>query len=375
MSHDPQNQPDLPRKLYVELTTHCNLDCGMCMRHAWGEPGGSMTAETFARVLAQSAELPSIETLNFSGYGESLTHPRSFDFLAQAKARGLRTELVSNGLLLDPPAIEQILALRLDKLIVSVDGAGASDGQLHTGFAQVSAALKLLYHQKMARNLSVPEVWLEFVATRKNVRELLPLKALSRVLGFSGILVTNLIPHTRELAGETLYERWNTFARQNPQPSPYDPCIDFPLLDPRSQGTEAFDRLRAAGTHLRINGLDVFGSPPKCPFVAQGRLAVRWDGSLSPCLPLLHTHTYFPRGSSKHVASYSVGNVNETVLKQIWASEEYRGLRERVRNFDFSPCLTCSGCEQRLSNRQDCTGDIFPRCGECPWALGLVQCP
>ena len=32
-------------KLYVEITTACNLDCIMCIRRAWHEPVGTMPAE------------------------------------------------------------------------------------------------------------------------------------------------------------------------------------------------------------------------------------------------------------------------------------------------------------------------------------------
>ena len=45
----PEDVP--PAKVYVELTTECNLDCAMCIRHSWDEPGGTMAPETFGRVV------------------------------------------------------------------------------------------------------------------------------------------------------------------------------------------------------------------------------------------------------------------------------------------------------------------------------------
>ena len=60
---------------------------------------------------------------------------------------------------------------------------------------------------------------------------------------------------------------------------------------------------------------------------------------------------------------------------EIWADAAFRAFRGRVRRFDFAPCIDCGGCDLRESNEEDCIGDEFPRCGECLWAAGLVQCP
>jgi MoaA/NifB/PqqE/SkfB family radical SAM enzyme len=69
------------------------------------------------------------------------------------------------------------------------------------------------------------------------------------------------------------------------------------------------------------------------------------------------------------------GDVNVVPLKEIWELERYRAFRQRVADFEFSGCLSCSGCDLREKNQEDCVGDVFPRCGECLWAMGLVQCP
>ena len=47
-------RPDAKR-LYLEPTSRCNLACAACMRHAWDEPPGDMSDETFAAIVAQSA--------------------------------------------------------------------------------------------------------------------------------------------------------------------------------------------------------------------------------------------------------------------------------------------------------------------------------
>jgi MoaA/NifB/PqqE/SkfB family radical SAM enzyme len=375
---------DAPRKAYVELTTACNLDCAMCLRRAFEEPstalgpgpGGEMSLATFRRVVEQAAELPTLATLSFGGYGEPMVHPLFAEFLALAKGARLAVEAITNGTLLTEERMEALLRLRLDKLVVSLDSVGdAAGGSLHNGtFPQVAASLREFHRMRLDRGADRPEVAIEFVATKRNVAELPTLLRLAPQLGFTGVLVTNLVPHTPELAGDILYEQWATPSRRH-LVTPWDPAVELPLMDVRSAASAVADRLRATGARLLVNGADVAGPGPRCRFVAEGRLAIRWDGAVSPCLPLMHSHTYWFRDKPKRIRRYALGNVNDTRLGDIWASAEYRAFRDRVREFAFAPCIECGGCDLRRDNEEDCFGDDFPRCGECLWAAGIVQCP
>jgi hypothetical protein len=62
-------------------------------------------------------------------------------------------------------------------------------------------------------------------------------------------------------------------------------------------------------------------------------------------------------------------------LLEIWDSESYADLRERVQRFDFSPCTFCSGCELSTDNVEDCLGNTGLVCGGCLWAQGVIRCP
>lgn len=365
-----------PRKAYLELTTGCNLSCRMCIRGSWDSRGGTMSPETFRAVLDQLRDLPGPPVINFSGYGEPMMHPLFLRFVAEAKEAGLFVEVVTNGTLLDEATAGRLIDLELDRIIVSVDGVtAASSLMLHARpFREVKAALRTLHHLRLSRKAIRPDVGILFVATKRNIHELPELASLSYVLGFSGILVTNVIPHTAELAEDTLYERPGTAPRAG-RPSAASPCVDLPLMDARSPASAVIERLRSTGTYLRNRGADFVGAGPRCRFVTEGRFAVRWDGSVSPCLSLLHSHGYYFRGKPRRVRCYHVGNVHDAPVEAIWTGEEYSAFRDRVRRFDFSPCIDCGGCDLRETNEEDCTAGPFPRCGECLWAAGLVQCP
>jgi len=59
----------------------------------------------------------------------------------------------------------------------------------------------------------------------------------------------------------------------------------------------------------------------------------------------------------------------------LWESDSFATFRAARRQFAFSPCSTCGGCERFAANFIDCAGNAFPTCGGCLWAQGFVQCP
>src|SRR5512146_3387103 len=62
---------DAVRKVYVEITSRCNLDCPMCMRHGWEERVGHMPPERFAHLLDGVAPNHGEPvTVAFGGFGE-----------------------------------------------------------------------------------------------------------------------------------------------------------------------------------------------------------------------------------------------------------------------------------------------------------------
>jgi hypothetical protein len=89
----------------------------------------------------------------------------------------------------------------------------------------------------------------------------------------------------------------------------------------------------------------------------------------------MHDHNGFLDGRPRTVKHFTIGNINEQSLLNLWNEKNYTDFRARVRQFDFSPCYTCGGCNLSETNENDCYGNEFPTCGGCLWAQGLIQCP
>jgi MoaA/NifB/PqqE/SkfB family radical SAM enzyme len=112
-----------------------------------------------------------------------------------------------------------------------------------------------------------------------------------------------------------------------------------------------------------------------CPFMQKGSLSVGWDGRVSPCPPLLHTHRCYFQGIQRNNRECSFGSLKEHALLKIWNDAAYTAFRKRVIAFDFTPCVACASCEMAEGNEEDCFGNTFPTCGGCLWAQGFIQCP
>jgi len=116
----------------------------------------------------------------------------------------------------------------------------------------------------------------------------------------------------------------------------------------------------------------------RCPFIESGAGAIIWDGNLSPCLPLMHSHTDylgFLRFEERYSKRWAIGNIMEKSLLDLWNTPEHLAFRERVQAFSFATCTTCAGCDLSESNEEDCINNTFPTCGGCLWAQGVIRCP
>jgi MoaA/NifB/PqqE/SkfB family radical SAM enzyme len=350
----------------------------MCVRGAWREPLGNMPLSTFGELMAQLDQLPAPPTIHLSGYGEPTYHPDFLEIVRRAKATGAAVEITTNATLLTAEVAAELVDLDLDRLVVSLDGAGPQAYEPvrpAAAYAQVIANVQQLHRLKIQRHghHGKPHIGLAFVAMKRNAADLAELPRLATRLGASQITVSNLIPHTAEMEAEILYGHALTACAY--RASSWVTDLSLPKLDLNEQTALPLLGVFVSTASLSLLDVSLSGRNDYCRFAQQGYAAVRWDGAVSQCLSLLHDHPEYIRGRRKDVTHHTFGNVNERPLAEIWGSVAFRDYRARLRAFHFSPCTTCGGCERFPANFEDCTGNLFPACGGCLWAQGFVQCP
>ena len=359
-------------RVYVEPTTACNLQCRTCMRNVWDEPVGFMDVATFGRILDGVRALPDPPTIFFGGLGEPLMHPDFLEMVRQAKSLDASVEAITNGILLDEVRAEALIDLGLDTLWVSVDGASPecyADVRRENDLPRVMANLERLRDMKIRKRCERPFLGISFVAMRRNLAELPEVLRLEHRVGARKFLVSNVYPHTPELLQETLYRRSigeSLWSRST---------IRMGRMDPNRDAAALLQSVLQGSYGPRLEGAEILWPSDACPFVSRGSTCVRWDGQVSPCLPLLHTHTSYLEDRLRTHTAYAVGSLRERSLLELWAAPNYVALRKRLEDFDFSPCTACNSCELAGENREDCFGNSLPTCGGCLWAQGFIQCP
>ena len=363
-------------RVYLEPTSTCNFDCATCMRNAWDEAPGSMSEEIFERVLDGLRAFSPVPLVFFGGFGEPLAHPRILQMVRQVKALGAAVELITNGSLLDETRAAGLIEAGLDRLWVSLDGAtqqGYADVRLGESLPMVIDNLQRLRSLRARSVTGLPKLGIAFVAMRRNIQELPQVIRLGRRLGADRFSISNVLAHTPELRDEVLYSR--SYYEAGGPVSEWSPLLQLPRMEINEQTRSALGEALEGRLNLQIAGQALRLGGDTCPFLQKASTAIRWDGAVSPCLALMHSHTSYLENTHRRVQAVSFGSLVDQSLGEIWHAPRYRSLRERLAAFDFSPCVFCNSCEFSESNQEDCFGSTTPTCGGCLWAQGFIQCP
>lgn len=361
------------RKVYIEPTNACNLTCRTCMRNIWEMPTGMMSGATFAQILSGLRDFPRPLTVFFGGFGEPLSHPAIVEMVQQVKKLGASAELITNGTLLTEARARALIAAGLDVLWVSLDGAtpeSYADVRLGAVLPDVIHNIERFRDLRHPVHRPTPQIGIAFVAMKHNIDDLPEMLQLAKRLRASRFMITNVLPYTDEMRDEVLYKR--LLNNGHYMSAPHFPTLHLPRMD---TGTIHDVSALYDDWHVAFTGQQPVTATDRCPFIESGAVAVGWDGRVSPCLPLLYDHSGALNGIERSSRHYAAGNVNETALHTLWNSPEYVAFRQKVQEFDFSPCAICVGCNLSEKNEEDCYGSTFPTCGGCLWAQGIIQCP
>ena len=374
------------KKLYIEPTTKCNLNCKMCFRHTWfDEPICDLSLEDYRQILATMPK--SVETIFFGGMGEPLFHKDILTMIRLAAETGAEVELLTNGTLLTETMIHGILDAGLSKLWISIDDLETDSsintdsddadpehsGHNHSGRVLSNIRLLNKIRQKSVNGIALG---ITFVAMKSNVHQLAKLPFFIAQHLVDEVNVSNISPTDAASQKELLYTGLvNMYT--GPGKGSVLPTVRLPYFDMNIP--EAADGIRSLmrkqNFNLYFNDQPVLRKTGYCKFVREGMTFVRADGKVCPCMALLHNGYTYMSNVRRKITHCAFGNVKEQSLAEIWNSGEYKTFRRKFDDFDFASCLYCGHCELFEENREDCIGNSHPACGGCLWAEGVLSCP
>lgn len=256
-----------------------------------------MSLAAFGRVLDQ---FPRLGSLTLDGRGEPLSHPRIFDMVRYAAARGAAVTLRSRlPAALGEERIEECVQSGLQVLEVVLDQA---DPRRALGNARRIAAAK----RRLASPL--PELRAVLVATRSNIGYLVSLLRLAAAHDLREVRVQHL---TRDFARTRKYVATETLLNEDPT-----------LLEPR------FAELRAAAemAHVRLELPQPRG---RCDRPSRG-VYLNYYGRAMPCDQVASN------------APVGFGNMDREGVARVWSNDAYQAFRARLASDD--PPEICKGC-------------------------------
>lgn len=121
-----EESPTFPAHVHIEPTNTCNLRCVHCHHHLTDEgrqyykrKQGLMDYAMYERIIDEIAPLGCSITLDVQG--EPTLHPRFLDMVKLAKQRGLYVSIITNATRLDEEMATVLLDMKLDRVVFSFD--------------------------------------------------------------------------------------------------------------------------------------------------------------------------------------------------------------------------------------------------------------
>ncbi|HEX9655084.1 MAG TPA: radical SAM/SPASM domain-containing protein [bacterium] len=116
---------NFPKRIVLESTNHCNLRCPSCVTGIrWRKDRGFMDFEVFKKVVDEISLHEECFYISLQGGGEPLLHKRIFDFFAYLDYKNpqIRSQISTNGTLLNEENASRIFDSPLKEIVFSVDG-------------------------------------------------------------------------------------------------------------------------------------------------------------------------------------------------------------------------------------------------------------
>ncbi len=388
-----------------------------------------MSTETFDRIVPAFSRL---QALILNGIGEPLLHPSLERFIQVARQRmpvaawvGFQT----NGQLITGDRAAALVEAGVDKVCISLD-AVTSDlfRAMRTGGDRMAVDASVEALQAAANSIGRRvSLGVEFVATSRNIDELVHLLHWASRHAIDFVIVTHMLPYHEELVDAVAFEtntdqslhffqRWKAGAerdgidlneyfdvfmrfRKNPEQQRLMECVTQMKTEALNRNIELHvERLLKCDLEMMRRVRDVFKAAEKiagtsgielslpalvpsrmrrCEFIEGGGAFISWDGNVHPCYFLWHRYRCYIGGLVKYVRPESFGCLADRSILSIWNDHAFQTFRQGVLKYDFPFCYECSValCDytQFEDFEQDCHISPVP-CGACLWCTGLFRC-
>lgn len=317
---------DPPKKIFVEISSYCNLKCMMCPFDKIHENSPkNMSSDTFKKILPLIKLIPIVQ---LSGLGEPLLNDNLISFIKLIRQENPIAEIIltTNGTLLTEQISRELIKLKISRITISIDGANAETVEnirRNLNFSQLLENVRNLQRLKKENYTSLPMIRANYVVGYGNYEELADFVKLACDLEIKEIFLLecqsssykdNFLNNIKRDNGKILKEALELAERAN---------IKFILP----------------------SGLKNRCLWPYCSLIVE-------DGRIFPCPYLMPDRQIYIEGSEARMPTVSFGNINEHNFITIWNSKKFRDFRKRCRKGEFSKyCTACHNFKIPLAKK------------------------
>lgn len=309
-----------PIHIDVGLSKGCNIRCEYCFGVIQGNffkkgSGIYFPREPLLRYVREAGDL-GVRSMGFIGEAEPLLNPHVYEAIVAAKKAGVDVALGTNGILLDTAkngeeALEHLTWLRFNISAASDESYRKIHGSKE--FSKVIEKIKFCTETKKRKKLAVT-IGLQMVLTPSNVSQAVPLARIGKALNVDYLVIKQ--------CSDTVESRLGFFHKFDE----YDNFYDI-LKEAEAQSVEGYNVI-AKWRKITNKGRRDYDQCLGVPFL----LYSSGDGKLYPC------GMFFDIDEEE----YRLGDLTKQSFKEIFESDRYWEVVEKVANIDTHKCY--SGC-------------------------------
>lgn len=288
-----------PKLISLELTNACNARCIMCPRDQLTRKIGNLSMDVVEKLCKDAYKKP-LRKINLFGFGESLLHPKLIEIITYIKKALPEVELnlSTNAQLLDDELASKLLASRVDKINIDIDGVTK---QTYEGirkqltFETVIENTKRLI-DKRNRLSSNTEISVTIIAMDLTKEEIKPFKRF-----WAGIADTVYVNH---------YNTWTGVFPDRNINKPQIVTFTFPCKNPWRE------------------------------------MIINYDGNVAFCCMDFNS-------------TIVVGNIMNQSIEEIWRGEKMERLRQLHLNGRYKEIPICSRCNEFIFQSNSFWANLF----------------
>lgn len=301
-----------PIWLTIDPTNICTLKCPFCST-GFGlikRPKGMMSRENFEKIIDILG--PYLLHIDMQNWGEPLLHKDIYRMISYAKKFDIHITVSTNFQNFDDKSAEEMVNSKLDRLILSIDGASKQTYEKYRrggDFFKTMENINTLVRKKKELKSRFPIIIWQFLVFRHNEHEIKIAESMGKELGVDDVGFNSAF-----IAADS--EEYRDWVPLNSKYSRYD----------------------LSGSPKKVLGSETLLKPSSetiCNWLWQG-ITINWDGTVSPCCGI-------------YLEEEDFGDIlGQPDFLQLWNNHNYRTAREFMRDrnkqmkYIKNTCVDCN---------------------------------